>query len=561
MEKKKEEKLTQKNQEIESHEYLKQTGVDRLRKNSKVGSPPHDAVSSQAQQYIPTLQWPYTPQPSTVEHTLSRQLLNTQQNSPAILNQRQAPLLNPQQQQPNSINHHHQHGQLQVTPSLGAYWLPPRPGFQAALTPYQPLAPAGTTDSSWQAPVVVGASSGSESISTYGYQGGYYPMGFPGPWYPPSLWGQPQQPQPPYSLHYPACTGGYDHFAVPPPASESLSFGQPHQRGIMQLQAKLSQKHQRIWEAQSAENVHLRTALCRVEAELATHRSKLLKLEAEVSSLKTQRDSAAEGSARAGAIPAVQTSKRGRPKRPIASVSSLPFTDDLQPKTRGRKPASCKVETEIKGLIPEKESLNKEEDRAKACQPVLGIGPASFQGETDGKISNTFVNGCPSELCGSKLKLSPDVQTIPTFQNQVHYSPRVQISPVSLTPAVEMKGQDDKEECRKTAFSIPSQHIKGADAAGTSNGNHAWQSNILSEDIRSHAFYDGANIIRQGGKLFSGWSFVNQDASEEPEDVVGSGKDDDEMEEDVSSAADEMSQAKAEGGFGMDPSAVTSNRW
>lgn len=76
-----------------------------------------------------------------------------------------------------------------------------------------------------------------------------------GPWYPSTLWGQPQQSHPPYSLHYPACAGGYGYFGAPQPLFDSSLSGQPHQSGIIALAAKLSQKHRQMWEAQVCSNV------------------------------------------------------------------------------------------------------------------------------------------------------------------------------------------------------------------------------------------------------------------------------------------------------------------
>lgn len=92
------------------------------------------------------------------------------------------PFLNPQQQQQNPVNNQTQIGQPQLTPAAGTVWLPPRPGFHAASTSYQPIASMVASDSNWQSPVVVGgASSGPEPISTHCYQSGYsYPIGFPG---------------------------------------------------------------------------------------------------------------------------------------------------------------------------------------------------------------------------------------------------------------------------------------------------------------------------------------------------------------------------------------------
>ncbi|XXG56781.1 hypothetical protein AAC387_Pa03g4110 [Persea americana] len=579
---KKDERLTQKNQDTEPNEHVisedhGQTHMDYAKKNLKTGSPLHDIVSPVTQQYLPTLQWLYTPQ-MTLEHPVGRHTFNFQQNSPVDANQKQVPFLNPQQQQQNPVNNQTQIGQSQVNPGAGAFWLP-RTGLHAASTSYQPITPVVAPESTWQAPVVVGgASSGPEPMSTYCYRSGYsYPLGFPGPWYPSTLGGQPQQSHPPYSLHYPSCAGVYGFFGVPPPMFDSSLSGQPHQRGVIPLATKLSQKHQQMWEAQSAENVHLRTALSHMEAEIAAHRSRLMWLEAEVSSLKAHRDSVMVGSMGAATVLSVQTSKRGRPKRTIASSSPtvLPFSDDLQPKARRRKTMlSCKVEPEPKGLNSNKESLKQEEHGLKPANQMLGIGTISIQAKDDIKIS-TCMDDSVSETNGSKLKLSTDIPSPSTLQNQTHLSPMIQISGSRRNSSLESKASG-KEENRKTAFSIPPQPAKETNSKGASAlQTQMWNSNTLSNacrrnmlDIRrSHAFYDDTNIVRHGTKVFSGWSFVNEDASEEHEDLMGSGKDEGEMEEDTSSAADEMSQAKAEDNLGTEPSTMISkglpqmNRW
>lgn len=328
---------------------------------------------------------------------------------------------------------------------------------------------------------------------------------------------------------------------------------------------------------QSAENVHLRTALSRMEAEIAAHRSRLMWLEAEVSSLKAHRDSVMEGSVGAATVLSVQTSKRGRPKRAIASSSTtvLPFSDDLQPKARRRKTtSSCKVEPETKGLNSNKESLKQEEDGMKPTNQMLGIGTISIQAKDDVKIS-TYIDGSVSETNGSKLKLSTDIPSPSTLQNQAHLSPVIQISGSRRNCSLESKASG-KEENRKTAFSIPPQSAKETNSKGASAlQTQMWNSKTLSNDCRrnmldirrSHPFYDDTNTVRHGAKVFSGWSFVNEDASEEHDDLMGSGKDEGEMEEDTSSAADEMSQAKAEDNLGTEPSTMISkglprmNRW
>lgn len=69
-----------------------------------------------------------------------------------------------------------------------------------------------------------------------------------GPWDPSSWYAQGQQSQLPSTYTSP---GGYGYASAMPPSSPgcTVSLGQL-QRGIIRPLAKLSQKHQQLWEAQ-----------------------------------------------------------------------------------------------------------------------------------------------------------------------------------------------------------------------------------------------------------------------------------------------------------------------
>ncbi|KAF8404793.1 hypothetical protein HHK36_009682 [Tetracentron sinense] len=600
--KKKDNKLTPTTQEAETNDFLSredqnQNGSGLAIKNSRTGSPPPDNPSPLIQQYPPILQWPYTLQSTMGQSPLiSRPSLPTQQPPHIVLNQWQASLLNPQQQLPqqqqlNPINHQLQHGKplSQLTQSTGPFWLPPRPGFHvagaAAPSSYHPLTPG---DANWQASAISGGGTSSRNepqIPSFCYQGGHsHPMGFPGPWDPSSWCGQAQ---PDFTCTFP---GAYGYFCLPlPPVPDcSVVSGRSLQRGIIRPPAKLSQRHLQVWEAQSRENVQLWTMIGHLQSEVAAYGSRLMKLEAEVSSQKpTVEESAGTG---VGTTLAGQTSKRGRPKRPVASIDVLPSPDESQPRAHARRPATCKVQFDTKGLIFEKESLSKVEDKEKASHPTLGTGSSTnVQQENNEKISNLFANSSSNfELYGGNLKLPLDVHAPSMFHNQVHRdNPRIQISAVGLNPTSEMTGNGSDTEDQKTAFSIlcqtgkgPNNKVASATYRGTTkNGSHRWPSRILSDDcgrdsldVSSHGFYDNGSVIRQGGKVVPGWSFVNEENnSEENEDLeVRSGKDDEEeMEEDASSSgAEEIARAKVEGAYDMDQFRRTSpkglpqsNRW
>lgn len=79
------------------------------------------------------------------------------------------------------------------------------------------------------------------------YNGGVFML--IGPWDPSSWWAHGQQSQPSFNYTSP---GGYGYFSSAPPAMPNCSatFGESSQRGIIRPTAKLSQKHQQLWEAQ-----------------------------------------------------------------------------------------------------------------------------------------------------------------------------------------------------------------------------------------------------------------------------------------------------------------------
>ncbi|KAK9286001.1 hypothetical protein L1049_025204 [Liquidambar formosana] len=540
-------------------------------KNAKTGSPSNDNAPSQNQQYPPIIQWPYTPQLPAIEQSplISKSSIPNVSPSPVVLSRwQQLP-----NQQPNPTNCQVQQGQppLQLAQPAPPFWLPQRPGhhFVGVNTPatYHPFSPMGTTDASLQASAIAGGGTSSRhqpQVPNFCYHVGYPYPGFPGLWDPSSWWAQGQQSQPPCTYNIP---GAYGYISPPtlPMPSHSATSGQSFPRGIIRPPEKLSQKHQKLWEAQSSENVQVWTIIGHLQSELVDYKNRITNLEAEVSSLKaTVEEAATQGT---GTSLHGQMPKRGRPKRPIASVGVLPSPDESHPRARGRKPAARKVQSETKALNFEKESLNKVEDKEKTCHPTT-----TFQQENDQKISNIFTNSSGNfEIHGSN-------SMIPAFHNQVHQEiPGVQASGVGLNSSPEMKTNDDKAEDSKTAFSILSQHVKGnksksssaTNIGGINNGGLGWPSNITSEDqrgnvlhIRSQGFYHNGSVVRQGGKFFSGWSFMNEeDASGELEDaMVGSAKDEDEeeMEDDVSSGAEEIAQSEDQNAYNMDAPGGTS---
>lgn len=310
---------------------------------------------------------------------------------------------------------------------------------------------------------------------------------------------------------------------------------------------------------QSAENVQLWNVINLLQSEITDYKNRLMKLEAEVSSLKPTVEEATAQVIGFGS--AAQPSKRGRTKRP--SVNALTSQSESHPRARGRKHPPARVQSESKALIFEKVILKKVEDKQKASHST-----ATMQQENIEQISNMVTphSSGNMEINGNNLMM-------PAFHNQVHQEfTGVQIGGFGLNSSSELNSIDEKVKKLKTGYSILSQQAKGMNNKGastiymgaTGNGSLGWHSNITSEDsgrnlinIGSQGFYnDGSNIIRQEGKIIPGWGYVNaEDASEELEDaVVGSAKDEkeEEMGDDSSSGDEEIAQKQDKGGYKMD---------
>ncbi|KAH9650160.1 hypothetical protein KPL70_026258 [Citrus sinensis] len=298
----------------------------------------------------------------------------------------------------------------------------------------------------------------------------------------------------------------------------------PFQRGIIRPMAKLTQKHQQLWEAQSAENMQLWTIIGQLQSELADYKSRLNKLEAEISSRKPAVE---EPVVQVHGTPLTgQPAKRGRPRKSAVLVDVLPTPNESCPRARGRKPAAtCKVQSsEARTLTFEKVILNKVEDKEKACHSLA----ITQQPENDEKISNLITKNC----------------------GNLEENPRIQI----------LDNADDS----KTAFSILSEQDKSTNGKGslvthtgtTANGSFQnWSSDITPEscgrNVFTQGFCENGSVIRQGEKHIPGWSFIHEDnASEQLEDaVVGSVKDDNdkEMVDDATSGGeDEIAPEKVE---------------
>ncbi|XP_031283779.1 uncharacterized protein LOC116142497 [Pistacia vera] len=374
-----------------------------------------------------------------------------------------------------------------------------------------------------------------------------------GPWDPSSWYAQGQQSQLPCTHISP---GGYGYASAAPPPSPgcTASLGQPFQRGIIRPLAKLSQKHQQLWEAQSAENVQLWTVIGQLQSEVADYKSRLMKLEAEVSSLRPAVEEPTALVTRTAL--SGQASKRGRPRKSTAAVDVLPTPDEHYPRARGRKPAALSKfqSSEPRTLVFEKVNLIKVEDRVKACH-----SPATTQQENDKKISNIITTSSDNvEVNGSHLMM-------PAFNSQVQQeNPRIHISGIELNSSSKKENIGDNADDSGADFSVLSQQPKGIHSKGssathigtTANGRFGWPT-INPEscgrnafNTTSQSFYDNGSVIGQGGKHIPGWSFVDEASAPEQleEGAVGLAKNDneEEMGEDASTGGEEIAPTKDE---------------
>lgn len=304
---------------------------------------------------------------------------------------------------------------------------------------------------------------------------------------------------------------------------------------------------------QSAENVQLWVVIGQLQSEIADYKSRIMKLEGEVPSLKQAVEEPTTHVT--GTAVSRQPSKRGRPKRSAASVDALPSPDQTQPRVRGRRSAQCKVQTEARAHMFEKVVLKKVENKETLCNPTTATQ------QEDEKISNVITNN------SGDMGVNGRNIMIPPFHNQVHQEiPGIQRCGAGLNSSLEMESNGDEIGDPDIAFSVLSQQAKGVTDKGAlatclearNNRNLGWASTITSEEsgrnvlnMSSQGFYDNGSVIRQGGKVIPAWSFVNEeDASEELEEaVVTSAKDDndEDMGDDASSGGEEIARTKGEG--------------
>ncbi|XVE82991.1 hypothetical protein DITRI_Ditri16bG0050400 [Diplodiscus trichospermus] len=531
---------------------------EALASNTKNGSPSQENLSSLNEQYSHILQWPYTTQQAAEQCSLNpRPCAPGQSTLPVLVSpwQQVAPM------QPNSPNHPVQQGQPKVhlAQSATPFWLPQQPSYHfpgvSVPAAFQPFTSIATRGSSWQPSAVIGGSTprSQQQVPNLCYHFGPYP-GFLGPWDPFSWRAHGQQSQPSFKYTFPGAYG-YFYSAPPPIPNCSATSGESLQRGIIRPMEKLSQKHLQLWEAQSIENVQLWNKIGQFQSEIADYKSRLTKIEAEVSSLKLPVEDPSAQVLQTDLSGAA--SKKGRPKRSVASVDVSASPDESHPRARVRKLAESKVQPEAGVLVFEKVALNKSEKTAQST--------SSIQKDNGEKIPFVITNSSVN------LEVNRSNLSMPAFYNQVHQEGHsIQICGIDENSSLEVKSNDDKVNDCIAALTILSQQLEEnnkdvlvAHIGGTNDETLTCPGNVHPEEplrnihsALSQSFYDIGCVTRQAGKLIPGWSFVNEedDASYEFDGAaIASAKNEneEEMRDDVGSGADEIAQTKDENVYKM----------
>ncbi|KAG4973119.1 hypothetical protein JHK87_029940 [Glycine soja] len=480
---------------------------------AKISSPPpsrDNTPYSNQQQQPPIVPWPYTPQNATMHFP-------TQASPPGALNQW------PQ----------FAYSQL-FAQSASPFWQPQPPGANAPkfFQPFTDTGFRGGPSSTIQTPL---------PNMCYNYT---FP-GFPNSWNPSSYMAQLYQMQHPYVFSFP---GAPNFSSATPKVPDCLASGEhSSQKGIMRPPSKLSQKHQQLWEAQSAENVKLWSVINKLQAEVSDHKDRLKKLEEEVSSFKKEAEVLTNKVI--GTIPILteQPTKRGRAKRSLALVDAS-YESHLP--AGGKKPAlsnslyqSKSPFGAVKSSIFEKVILKKVENKEITTRSNTKM----VQHESNVKDVS----------CNTQINHSNPIMS--ACQGQVHQE-YLGIQTCGIGVSV----NSGKDEDLKVVNSEPSQPDKVLNnssmvvsakyAGNTGNGNFGLTSGIPSQDTPKDVLdVARGSFIQQGGNITPGWSlsFANEeDALEDVEDAMEeSAKDENEvMGDDTSPAAVEIGVTKDLGG-------------
>eukprot|EP00249_Psilotum_nudum_P021584 c28161_g1_i2 orf=361-2163(-) len=557
--------------------YNKQRDTDQqgvilpARKVQAIGSSNNDTsiVScTPPQPFVPAMNWPYVSQQHLQQTT---QLSN--QTSQAQLSQLQTQQQQQQAQQGQQGGAHQGQPQLPPAQQPSQYW--PSADLAGPATgagQFYPLPHPGSQDSnsSWHPSTFSGTQCATGNAAPFSYPGGYgFPPAYSGFWDPSSWWMHNAHQQALYPFSFPGYGSGY---GLPPTPTPVGAF----QRGFIKPPAGLSQKHQRVWEAQSMENMQLWAALARAESEISCQRNMLAKLEADMQAIKSQQDAAMEASALATAV--VQPARRSRRKKsaqgPVAIVG-LPAPEPVHLKVQSKKPPGSRA-TAAKN---NHEKVGKEDKVLLSNHFFISLGkPDLDQGHKD-------VAAVESERKADQNLSHVTVHQSTLTDNRGLTRERGksegscdQIKSAVLVDAGIERGQDRnvvlKEsiagsfpECarlmenRGTVCSqmacgylkVENTRVNGrGDSSGTSAVDCVRNSKL---ETRTDAHYNTGNLERfdsvYSEKAMPGWD-RGGDISEELDEVIASGQEDDEdADDDEDTALEEMSGAKVDS-LGLD---------
>ncbi|CAL0314359.1 unnamed protein product [Lupinus luteus] len=383
------------------------------------------------------------------------------------------------------------------------------------------------------------------------YHVGYQLPGFPCPCNSSSWLGHMQQFDHSYCAYNSSGAPGFSSATTMP--SCSTSGKQSYEGGTIKQTAKLSQKHQQLWEAQSVENFQLRSMVDKLQAEVSDYKDHLVKLEEEVASLKQdykgclvkleevsslkQKVETPKAAEVIGTIPVGtgQPPKRGR-GRPKRSLASLEASHEPNPRAPGRKPALNPFQLESNSPIFEKVILKKVENKEISNHSTSRIAQQENNGKILNGVCNSVMPACQGQvnqevkMCGSEAVFSCASGVNISFE----------------------RGDDNKG--MKMAYSEqshPSKVLNNStcdstkNIGNTCNGNHGLtSSNDFASDGLDKAYqiiFRSGSLVQQAEKLSPGLNSANGEvASEEMEDgIVRSSKDEneEEMGEDTSFSA------------------------
>eukprot|EP00250_Pteridium_aquilinum_P033676 c6062_g1_i1 orf=285-2006(+) len=502
----------------------------------------------------PSFNWSFAQHPSAAQQQSAHALM-PQPHVQAVPQQQGAALQVPLQGGPQT---------LPPVSQLG--WQNPDAFAQSAGPIHPPFQP-GTGESSWPH----GTAPGAQSLGGRPPPFPFPPPPYSGPWDPVSWWGHNPY-QPPFPYLYPGYGGGY-----PCPMPPTPPIG-PNQRGLIKPPPGLSQKHIRIWEAQSMENMQLWTtttqlwaAVARSDAEIALQRTKILKLEADLQIIKAHRD----GNVPQLEVPAaLQTgSRRGRRKKatpaPVATAVSLP-ADSNALRAPGRKARAMGSKADPATNVKEMELEDTEKSTLGNHVPELVYRPSTD--DRHQKNSSLTVGSLRNESPSQKHPLRQTLE----FQSSTNNMAKDDLAFSHLNhlsspfkPSSLIAGRKDNSFEQSLKESVAVSFLKNAnnlDHQGVitgdmpfgaainsgglcpdTNGNMMAKDAAVRSQMQAHAHFNVHNI-EKSISLRKPWQYTGEDGSDEQDEGGVSVQDDDdgddEDDEDNENTLDDMHSEK-----------------